>query len=370
MRIASFNVENLFDRAKAMDLDTWKEGRPVLEKFAALNSLLGESDYTAARKRRMVQLLADLGLEKSDTGPFVLLRRNHGGLLKRPKSGGIEITAEGRADWIGSLELRDETVNEQAIRNTGSVLRDIHADIVGIVEAESRPVLVKFNDEMIGAEGGSPYCHAMLIDGNDDRGIDVGILTGQNYPIVRMTSHVDDCDGKGERIFSRDCPEFTVQTSSGVEILVMVNHLKSKGFGSQSSSNARRKAQAARVKKIYEERSRQGIKYIAVVGDFNDTPASDAIAPLLKNTDLKDVFEHPKFDDGGYPGTYDSCTESNKIDYILLSPKLFALVTSGFVMRKGMWPGTRPRKWECYPEVTKPEQAASDHAAVCVDINL
>jgi hypothetical protein len=27
MRLATFNVENLFERAKAMDLDTWKEGR-------------------------------------------------------------------------------------------------------------------------------------------------------------------------------------------------------------------------------------------------------------------------------------------------------------------------------------------------------
>ena len=37
---------------------------------------------------------------------------------------------------------------------------------------------------------------------------------------------------------------------------------------------------------------------IAIVGDFNDTPDSDPLAPLLKQTDLKDVFEHPDFDDG------------------------------------------------------------------------
>ena len=42
MRIAVYNVENLFDRAKAMNLETWEDGRPILEKFAELNTLLGE----------------------------------------------------------------------------------------------------------------------------------------------------------------------------------------------------------------------------------------------------------------------------------------------------------------------------------------
>ncbi|WEX08022.1 hypothetical protein [Chelativorans sp. AA-79] len=110
MRLAAYNVENLFDRAKAMNLDTWEEGKPILEAFAALNALLGESTYPAARKRKMAELMLDLGLEKSDTGPFVILRRNRGGLVKRPKAGGIEIIAEGRADWVGSLELRDEPI--------------------------------------------------------------------------------------------------------------------------------------------------------------------------------------------------------------------------------------------------------------------
>jgi hypothetical protein len=76
-------MENLFDSAKAMNLDTWAEGRPVLEKFAALNALLGEIDYTPGRKQRMVQLLIRVwsvgakqvsGQQPTDTfrtGPFV-----------------------------------------------------------------------------------------------------------------------------------------------------------------------------------------------------------------------------------------------------------------------------------------------------------
>ena len=134
MRLASFNVENLFDRAKAMNLDSWADGKPVLEKFAALNGLLGQVTYSAADKTRMAALIVELGMEKSDTGPFVILRRNRGALLKRPHAGGVIVTANGRSDWVGSLELRDAPVSEQAMRNTARVMTDLEADVLGVVE--------------------------------------------------------------------------------------------------------------------------------------------------------------------------------------------------------------------------------------------
>lgn len=50
------------------------------------------------------------------------------------------------------------------------------------------------------------YGHAMLIDGNDPRGIDVGILTTPQIEIVARRSNVDTPDSaSGEHLFSRDC---------------------------------------------------------------------------------------------------------------------------------------------------------------------
>lgn len=126
-----------------MNLDSWEEGRPVLEKFATLNGLLGLITYSPADKTRMVELMRDLGLEKSDTGPFVILRRNRGGLLRRPKEGGVAIEADGRADWVGSLELRDEPVNEHAMRNTARVMIDLKADVLGVVEADGGAIRIQ-----------------------------------------------------------------------------------------------------------------------------------------------------------------------------------------------------------------------------------
>lgn len=369
MRLATYNVENLFDRAKALNLDTWSEGKPILEDFAALSQLLGEEDYTAARKAEMARLMLRLGLEKSDTGPFVILRRNRGGLLKRPNAGGIEIIAAGRTDWVGQLELRDEPVNEHAMRNTARVMDDVRADILAVVEAESRPVLAAFNEEILAVIGGQPFRQVMVIDGNDERGIDVGLMTRPGYEIGLMRSHVDDMKDN-VRIFSRDCPEFQVTVPSGKTVFVLVNHLKSKGYGGTAASNRRRRLQAERVRDIYKGLVADGHELVAVVGDMNDTPGSEPLEPLVAGSDLKDAFEHPAFDDGGYPGTYGSCTRNNKIDYIFLSPKLFAKVTAGGVLRTGMWPGVRPKKWDVYDELTRPQEAGSDHAAVWVDIDI
>jgi endonuclease/exonuclease/phosphatase family metal-dependent hydrolase len=370
MRLAVYNVENLFDRPRAMNLGSWSEGKAVLQDFASLSELLGELNYTAARKQRMADLMIRLGLEKDDDAPFVILRRNRGQLLRRPKTGGIEIVAEGRADWAGSLELQDEPVDEIAMRNTARVIHDLKADVLAVVEAESRPVLEQFNQQILKAVGGQPFRHVMVIDGNDSRGIDVGLMTGKNHPIGLMRSHVDDRDSKGNDIFSRDCPEYAVHLPNGDTLWVLVNHLKSKGYGGKEASDRKRKAQATRVKAIYEAKVAAGEELIAIVGDFNDTPDSDPLAPLLQHTDLKDAFEHPAFDNGGYLGTYGLCNAGNKIDYILMSPKLYQRVKAGGVMRQGMWPGVKPKRWETYDDLDDPKNAASDHAALWVDLNL
>jgi len=50
VRIASFNVENLFERAKALNLESWTPGKPVLAAQAGANTLFEEAVYTDAIK--------------------------------------------------------------------------------------------------------------------------------------------------------------------------------------------------------------------------------------------------------------------------------------------------------------------------------
>jgi endonuclease/exonuclease/phosphatase family metal-dependent hydrolase len=377
MRIASYNVENLFDRPKVMNLANWEAGRPVLDAFAALSQLIAKPDYSAADQAAMVALLTSLGLAKSNQGPFVELRENRSKLIKRSKTEGLAIIAKGRADWVGSLELVEAPVDEQAMRNTARGIADLKADVLAVVEAESRPALTDFNrialpaaQDLAGAAG-RPFSQVMIIDGNDPRGIDVGVMTAPGFTIDTIRSHVDDRDSKNKPIFSRDCPEYIIRTPGGGSLLLMVNHLKSKGYGDAKASAARRKLQATRIAEIYKARRAAGIDAIIIAGDFNDYPGSAPLKPLLEGTDLKDVSLLPGFDDGGLPGTFETCrTLKDKIDFLLLSPALVPRVRAGGLWRMGMWPGSRPPRWPAYDSIKSEVQAASDHAAIWADLEL
>lgn len=369
MRIAAFNLENLFMRAKALNLDTWAEGKPILDAHARLNKLFQKPKYTPADKAKILAEMKALGILKKDEGEFVILRKNRGALVKRPAGKPVEVVANGRDDWIGWLELKEESVNETAVRNTARVIADVKADILAVVEAEDRVALERFNRDVL-AEIGPVYKSVMLIDGNDPRGIDVGLMTKKGFGVGLMRSHVEDEDSNGV-VFSRDCPEYQVETPSGHKILVLINHLKSKGFGGQAESDAKRLRQARRIRKIYDERRADGFKHVAVLGDFNDTPDRAPLAPILKQgSDLKDVSAFAGFVDGGRPGTYGNGTKSQKIDYLLLSPELFSKVSAGGVFRKGVWGGKNGDLWPIYPSMKGPHHAASDHAAIWADINF
>jgi endonuclease/exonuclease/phosphatase family metal-dependent hydrolase len=370
MRLATFNVENLFLRARALNQDTWRDGAPIVEAQAKLNRILGKSRYSEADSCRIVALLKELGIEKRDDGGhFAVLRPIRGKLLQRAKSGSVQVIANGRADWIGWVELKTELVNEVATRMTAKVIADLDADVQAVVEAESRPALLRLSEVLLPAVGTRPFDQVMVIDGNDDRGIDVGLMTRRKHVLESFVSHVDDRGANRERIFSRDCAMYEIITPSGKEVLVLVNHFKSRMGG----GDAKRLAQAKQVRKIYRQLRAEGHTRIAVVGDLNDHPHSEALKPLLPHTDLRDISEHPNFDDGAAgtrPGTFGSGTARDKIDYVLLSPALFRAATGGGIFRHGVWAGEGGSVFERYGEVRSASHAASDHAPIWADIDV
>lgn len=370
MRLATYNVENLFARARALNLEDDALAGPILEKFAELTKLFEEPVYSDAIKARMLQLLRDLGIEKTNDSRYLILRENRGQLLSYSKLKGARIVANGRADWVGWLEMKKDVINEVATRNTAQVVRDVNPDLLAVIECEGRHALKEFSNHLLPMIGGKPYEHIMLIDGNDDRGIDVGLMSRKNYRIGWMQSHVDDKTTTGEYVFSRDCPEFGVRMPSRETVWVLVNHMKSKGYGTQESSDRKRWLQAESVRRIVERLEAEGAKYITVVGDLNDTPDSAPLHSLLRESGLKDISLHTTFDTGGRPGTYGRCSEREKIDYILLSPALFERVKGGGVWRKGIWGPNKKPLWDVYPEMKEPHHAASDHACLWCDLDV
>jgi endonuclease/exonuclease/phosphatase family metal-dependent hydrolase len=183
-------------------------------------------------------------------------------------------------------------------------------------------------------------------------------------------------------LFSRDCPLFDLRLASGAELVLLVNHLKSQSFSS-GDPDPLRSRQSTEVRAIYDQVRADGAEYVAVLGDFNKGPdradptSHPTLEPLLgPDSPLVDAYGLPDFDVGNRPGSFQSCSITNRLDYLLMSPELAAKVTGGGVFRKGLWGNPRnqqpprPEAWTVYPEITAAEQAASDHAAVWVDIDV
>jgi endonuclease/exonuclease/phosphatase family metal-dependent hydrolase len=360
MRIASYNVENLFERVAAFSAAGDDE---TLLQQAEVNELLRKAAYSAADKTRILALLTALGLSGDDEGPLAILRQNRGQLVRRPQNGPPEIVADGRGDWVGWVDLKKEPVDEVATENTARVIHAIDADVIGLVEAETRSSLRDFSRVMLRRVGGEPYAHSMLIQGNDDRGINVGLMTKDGFDLDTVRTHIFDLGANDQPIFSRDCPEYLIRTPGGARILVLVNHFKSKIGG----GDARRLAQSTRVRDIVNQRLAE-FPRLVVIGDFNDSPDSANLAPLLAGTPLKDVSKSPKFNDGGFPGTFGGQGAGDKIDYMLLSPALFGKVKAAGICRRGVFSASN--RWPFFPEIEKKADQASDHAAIWADLNV
>ena len=369
MRIVTYNVENMFRRPRALfDPKTKEANQQILDAYAALTKLLEQSSYEGDEKE-ILERIRELGLEKVDESYFAVLRVVRRNPLKRPKKGPVELAVKGRDDWTGWVELKKETIDAAATRNTARIMAELDPDVQVIVEVEDRMALERFNEyvlKQVTQEQGKAwrFRHAMVIDGNDERGIDVGLLSKDGFEIEKMCSHIDD-EKEGGKVFSRDCAEYEISVPNGDPVLVMVNHFKSQRGG----GHKRRKLQAEEVAAIYEKRRGEGWKRIVIAGDLNDTPKGGTLDPLLAKTDLKDAGAHKGFVWGERNGTYE--TKNDQFDYLLLSPALSKAFKAGGVNRKGVWHGPKVKNaWEMLPTLTKEDEAASDHAAVWVELNL
>jgi endonuclease/exonuclease/phosphatase family protein len=142
----------------------------------------------------------------------------------------------------------------------------------------------------------------------------------------------------------------------------------------------KRSRQAQGVRDIVQALVAAGEQKAIVMGDLNEGPPSLAqiavnLAPLYgPNSPLVDVYSLPAFDAGPRPGSFQNCGIRNRLDYIFVSQALVPKVVAGGIERHGLWGGPTnvnpPAHWDIYPGITNPEHAASDHAAIFIDVDL
>jgi predicted extracellular nuclease len=157
IKIATYNCENLFSRTKIFKEDEAKS----LQLLAAVSKLQQELIKPVFDQEKLAKLKQEL------TGYVSIndIRFKH----TKPGIGALE--------WFGWIDFEKTPADSEVARNLARVITDVDADIICLIEVENRTVLQKFHDDILYKQflkpaGKDKYNHIMLIDGNDDRGID------------------------------------------------------------------------------------------------------------------------------------------------------------------------------------------------------
>ena len=363
LKIATFNLENLFVRPTAMKMDD-NVGKSAIEDHALASTIISKTNYTVGDKDQLLKLCQKYKWHYSNPPKtsLVQFKKIRGQLFTETKTGGLSITANGRGDWVGWVELLKEDMSWKSTYKTGRVINEIKPDILITVEVEDRPTLGKFNQQVLKSEFNIEYPHFMVIDGNDERGIDIGVMS--MFPIIEIRSHVDDLNPNGEKTFSRDCAEYDILLQNNQRIVVIPNHFKSKRNGDNLQSLNRRILQAQKAHSIGMTALNRS-QFVLIGGDLNDTPQSNPIKEMIKDG-FDDVNSHPNYPQDR-KGTYDTGLDNNKIDYLIMSPELRGKLTDTGIERRGSY---HPRLWQSFDTVTKSSEEASDHHLVWATFNL
>lgn len=200
------------------------------------------------------------------------------------------------ANGFSSEDLRFRLADPDSKRIAAEVIVGLNADVIALQEVEGLDILKQFRDAHLGGRAGYPF--VMLIDGNDERKIDVAVLS--RFPIVHARSWQHLSNGHGP-LFSRDCLEVDVQAPDAPPVTLYVNHFKSmraEGHDGNGRELTRptRERQSRAVTDLIRDRygDDAGEAPFIVLGDLNDYPEDDeqgscGIRPLLDWEHVVDV---------------------------------------------------------------------------------
>ncbi len=253
--------------------------------------------------------------------------------------------------------VQRDTSGNRAARGASAKAKDFRVQQAGII-LELQPDVGVFQE----VDGGGPtldrfnhshlhnYFATLLNEGNDQRGIQVGMFLKRDLPFdVEYRSNKDhqyeDDNGNSRNVFSRDVPEMILRIPGQAKpfLIILGTHYKSKrSRDGDHESNGLRKAQVDATVEIIEELWQEfGAKIpVILAGDFNGNfNNEEEFASLKSALAMEDPFNllkvpsnsrdrvthtfHPR---GGQ-------TNFNQLDYLLVSPEIKECVKKASVYR-------------------------------------
>jgi predicted extracellular nuclease len=282
-----------------------------------------------------------------------------------------------RGGFIIEPDKFEELLEESRVI-TAKAIQALNADFIGLQEIENLDTLKLFNRTVL-KNINANFNFPLLIDGNDPRLIDVGLLS--NLPIVNLRTHqFIKTDLQNSFVFSRDCLEIEVQVGAEI-VYVFINHFKSM-VGGREQTKSRREIQSQTVLKLLQERFGNdfGEANFVVLGDLNDYLETDkedecGILELLQSDRMENVVLRLPLEER-WTHFFKGDKTYNQLDYILISkaladknPDVLPVIERRGQPKRVNQPGFPKRVTEFFPEVTG-DLKASDHCPVAITLEI
>ena len=403
IRIATFNIENLFARPEFADPSRAGDNRVgmyVFEDVAEARTVRRTAEATLSDDARQLTAQALL-----DTDADVVALQEVDG----------EAALQLFRDVYLTPTLAPRIAN--AIKQKLPELRTEAQGMPGDFAGNLKRLIAEARGEI---ERRTGYAYARVIKGNDGRGIDVGVLSRK--PLLRVTSHAhwtyrdfglwtpdlagaldgerrhrDDDRGRpsaNDRIFRRDCLEVDIDVGGGKSVTLFVCHFKANPPHREATYPIRL-AEAKAVRRIIQTRFGKGAADAAwvICGDLNDYVEIDgdstmpdlmtgqstrsALAALLEAADGHPPFAYdanqliadPRARWTSYFPRDDVYCQ---LDHILLSPALWRanqdkvpkIGRAGQPYRAVRYTGPR------YPRAGFDRPKASDHCPIVMELEV
>lgn len=190
--------------------------------------------------------------------------------------------------WIrtfrGKLVKEKKEADRSLIANR---ILSMNPDVLAVQEVEDKDTLDRFVHEYLNDR----YPHRVVVDGNDKRLIDVGVMS--KLPLGGITSwqHFVHPFVPNEKVFSRDLLQAEIMSPDRSKILftLFVTHSKSK-YVDWRLKGAKREQQKQKDNQLRKRQSEAIVQIVrktaanspyVMAGDLNDVPESDPLSPLL-----------------------------------------------------------------------------------------
>ncbi len=257
---------------------------------------------------------------------------------------------DGKLRWLRTFKGRlVHAKDPKAQKTLAERIKALDVDVLAVQEIENLDALEDFVRYFDLEHSG--FKHLSLVEGNDGRLIDVGVISKLPLGAVRSWRHRTHEDAPNQTIFSRDLLEVEILDPDTREavLTVYVNHLKSQLADDEkerAANDTRRKRQAESIAAVIAESPPQ-TPYL-VLGDMNDTPESSPLS-ALPGAGMFDALAGAEERGGPYPDddptppperpwTHryrgDGETSYELYDQIWASPDLQGKVAGAWILRR------------------------------------